>query len=110
MKLRIEDDTLRLRLSEEEVQEFAEKGRVVAVVHFGPGPQQHMTYALERAAEANAAAVQVRFDAAGLTVLVPSAVATTWTNTEQNGFSENLPFAEARYLRVLVEKDLDCRH
>ena len=110
MKLRIEDDTLRLRLSEREVREFALKGRVAAVVHFGPGPQQHMTYALERAPAASAAAVQVRFDTSGLTVLVPSAVATAWTSTEQNGFSENLPLAEARHLRVLVEKDLDCRH
>ena len=110
MKLRIEDDTLRLRLSEVEVQEFAKKGRVAAVVHFGPGPQQQMTYALERSSESNASTVQVRFDAAGLTVLVPIAVATAWTGTEQNGFSENLPVAEARHLRVLVEKDLDCRH
>ena len=110
MKLRIEDDTLRLRLSEKEVHEFAENGRVAAVVHFGVGPQQQMTYALERAAPAGPAAVQVRFDAAGLTVLVPAAVATAWTSTEQNGFSENLPLAEARHLRILVEKDLDCRH
>ena len=110
MKLRIEDDTLRLRLSEKEVQEFAASGRVAAVVHFGPGPQQHMTYALERAATADMPAVQVRFDAAGLTVLVPTAIAVAWANTDQNGFSENLPLAEARHLRVLVEKDLDCRH
>ena len=107
MKLRIEDDTLRLRLSEKEVLEFADKGRVAAVVHFGAGPQQHMTYALERT---DVAAVQVRFDATGLTVLVPTAVATIWTTTEQNGFSENLPLVEARHLRILVEKDLDCRH
>ena len=110
MKLRIEDNSLRLRLSESEVQEFAQKGRVAAVVHFGPGPQQQMTYALERAAETSAPAVQVRFDTTGLTVLVPNAVASAWVNSEQNGFSENLPLAEARHLRVLVEKDLDCRH
>ena len=111
MKLRIEDDTLRLRLSESEVRDFAQKGRVAAVIRFGTGPQQQMTYALERTSEASAAAtVQVRFDATGLTVLVPNAVATTWANTEQNGFSENLSLAEAQHLRVLVEKDLDCRH
>ena len=110
MKLRIEDDTLRLRLSAKEVHEFAANGRVAAVVHFGIGPQQQMTYALERAPEASATAVQVRFDSAGLTVLVPTAVAIAWTSTEQNGFSENLPLAEAQHLRVLVEKDLDCRH
>ena len=107
MKLRIEDDTLRLRLSEKEVLEFTDQGRVAAVVHFGAGPQQQLTYALERA---DVAAVQVRFDATGLTVLVPTAIATIWTTTEQNGFAGNLPLVEARHLRILVEKDLDCRH
>ena len=110
MKLRIEDDTLRLRLSAAEVSEFASTGRVAAIMHFGIGSQQHMSYALERAADSEDAALHVRFDAAGLAVVVPAAVAHAWTTTEQNGFSENLPLAEARHLRVLVEKDLECRH
>ena len=110
MKLRIEDDTLRLRLSATEVSEFASTGRVVAVMHFGSGAGQRMAYALERAPDDGAATLHVRFDAAGLAVVVPAAVAHAWTTTEQNGFSENLPLAEARHLRVLVEKDLDCRH
>lgn len=110
MKLRIEDDTLRLRLSENEVQEFAATGRVAAVVHFGPGPGQQLTYALERAAIGEALAVRVRYDGAGLTVVVPHDVAATWTTTEQNGFSDNLPLVAAQGLRVLVEKDLDCSH
>ena len=110
MKLRIEDDTLRLRLSEGEVREFAATGRVAAVVHFGPGPGQRLMYALERAAISEAAAVRVRYDGGGLTVVVPHDVAVAWTTTEQNGFSENLPLAETQRLRILVEKDLDCSH
>ena len=110
MKLRIEDDTLRLRLSENEVREFAAIGRVAAVVHFGPGPGQQLTYALELAPATDALAVRVRYDGAGLTVMVPHDVAIAWTTTEQNGFSENLPLAEAQRLRILVEKDLDCSH
>lgn len=110
MKLRIEDDTLRLRLSAPEVREFAETGRVAAVVHFGAGPQQQLTYALERDAHPQAAAVWARYEAGGLTVLVPAATADAWTTTEQNGFASNLPVAGAPALRILVEKDLDCRH
>lgn len=109
MKLRIEDDTLRLRLSTAEVRAFATTSRVAAVVHFGPGPAQQLTYALE-CADASTTAVQVRYDATGLTVLVPGAVAVAWTSTEQNGFSAELPLAGGRHLRVLVEKELDCRH
>ncbi len=110
MKLRIEDDTLRLRLSEAEVREFAENGRVAAVVRFGPGPHEQLTYALEQAADPAVTTVRVRYDPAGLTVLVPGAVAALWTTTEQNGFSEQLPLTDAHRLRILVEKDLGCRH
>ena len=110
MKLRIEDNTLRLRLSAAEVSEFATAGRVAAIVHFGMGPRQHMSYALERAPDDQTTTLHVRFDAAGLVVVVPAAVAYAWVTTEQNGFSENLPLAEARHLRVSVEKDLECRH
>lgn len=108
MKLRIEDDTLRLRLSGAEVEEFAATGRVAAAVHFGATADQRLTYALERTAPADA--VQVRYAPGALTVLVPGALADTWTGTDQNGFSERVALADARQLRILVEKDLDCRH
>ncbi len=110
MKLRIEDDTLRLRLSEAEVREFAATGRVAAAVQFGPDAGQRLSYALERTAPGGAPAVGVRYAPGALTVLVPDAVANAWTGTAQNGFSERVALADARQLRVLVEKDLDCRH
>ena len=107
MKLRIEDDTLRLRLSDAEVREFAATGRVVAAVHFGAAAGQQLTYALERA---DASAVGVLYAPGALTVQVPRALADAWTTTAQNGFSEHVALADARQLRILVEKDLDCRH
>ena len=107
MKLRIEDDTLRLRLSDAEVQAFAATGRVATAVHFGAEADQQLTYALERA---EAAAVGVRYAPGTLTVLVPRALADAWTGTDRNGFSERVALADARQLRILVEKDLDCRH
>ncbi|MDQ2769356.1 MAG: hypothetical protein M3Y54_02500 [Bacteroidota bacterium] len=115
MKLRIEDDTLRLRLSPTEVAEFAQQGRVEGAVHFGSGPQQRLTYALERGSELpqtlpDAEPVQVHYEPGALTILVPFAQAKTWVETDQNGFSHILPLAENQHLRILVEKDLDCKH
>lgn len=113
MKLRIENDTLRLRLTEAEVQEFASSGRVAAAVHFGPAPDQHFSYALERGSETPqtlAEPVQVHYAPGALTVLVPFTVARDWTETSQNGFSHDVPLAQNQRLRILVEKDLDCRH
>jgi hypothetical protein len=106
MKLRIENDTLRLRLSEDEVHTFAHTGRVAATIHFGPG--QQLTYALERSSDAGE--VQVRYQPGALTVVVPAALAAAWASTDQNGFAQQLTLAQGQALRILVEKDLDCRH
>ena len=115
MKLRIEDDTLRLRLSEGELHEFASTGRVEAAVHFGLNPEQRLTYALERGSEPaqtlpNEEPVQVHYEPGAITVRVPFALAKSWVETDQNGFSHDVPLAENQRLRILVEKDLDCRH
>jgi len=115
MKLRIEDDTLRLRLSGGEVQEFARTGQVTATVHFGVGPDQHLRYSLQRGSEPaeslpNVEPVQVHYALGALTVRVPFALAKTWVETDEIGFSHDLPLPEHQHLRILVEKDLDCRH
>jgi len=115
MKLRIEDDTLRLRLTGSEVHEFATTGRVAATVHFGVGPEQQLTYALERGSEASPTAalaepVQVHYEPGAITVLVPFTLAKTWVETDQNSFTHDLPLPENQRLNILVEKDLDCSH
>ncbi|MBJ6144996.1 hypothetical protein [Hymenobacter sp. BT559] len=111
MKLRLEENSLRLRVSEAEVQEFAHSGRVAYTIVFGPGADQTLHYSLEKLpATASAEAVQVRYAAGALAVEVPAALAQEWTNTEKNGFSAQIVVAEGRELRILVEKDLDCRH
>lgn len=111
MKLRLEEDSLRLRLSAQEVAQFAQTGRVAYTIAFGPAPDQTLRYALETlppSAEANA--VQVRYAAGALAVAIPTPLAQEWTGTEKNGFSAQILVAEGRELRILVEKDLDCRH
>jgi len=111
MKLRLEENSLRLRLSEAEVRQFAATGRVAYTIAFGPGPGQTLDYALERLPEASAApGVQVRYAAGALAVEVPAALARSWTDTENIGFKGQVLVAEGQELRILVEKDLDCRH
>jgi hypothetical protein len=110
MKLRLEENSLRLRLSEAEVAEFANTGRIAYTIAFGPGAEQTLVYALEQLpATATAAAVQVRYEAGTLAVEVPAAIAHSWTTTENIGFKGRVLTAENQELRILVEKDLDCR-
>ncbi|RZK11366.1 MAG: hypothetical protein EOO56_29055 [Hymenobacter sp.] len=111
MKLRLEENSVRLRLSAAEVAQFAQTGRVAYTIAFGPLPGQTLLYALKQLpVSSEAAAVQVRYDAGALAVEVPAALAQEWTGTEKNGFSAQIVVAEGRKLRILIEKDLDCRH
>ena len=111
MKLRLEENSLRLRLSDDEVQQFARTGHVAYTIAFGPAPGQTLHYALEKLpASAETKTVQVRYQAGALAVEVPATLAQEWTDTEKNGFSAKTVIAEGRELRILVEKDLDCQH
>jgi hypothetical protein len=120
MKLRLEDNTLRLRLSSAEVQTFATSGRIATATHFGPAPEQQLSYALERAAPgefARLSAIEaenagpetpaLRYAPGRITVLVPAALADDWTSTNRTGFSAEIIVSETAKLRILVEKDLD---
>ena len=111
MKLRLEENSLRLRLSEAEVHQFAATGQVAYTIVFGPAPGQTLVYALERLPETSpATTVQVLYEAGVLAVEVPAAVARNWINTENIGFKAQVLVAEGQELRILVEKDLDSHH
>ncbi|PJJ52983.1 DUF7009 family protein [Hymenobacter chitinivorans] len=107
MKLRFEDHSLRLRLSEEEVQQFAQAGRVAVTVPLGPTAADHLTYALERAENEE---FRITHGAGAITVKVPATLAHHWTSTDQNGLTATLMMAQDQPLKILIEKDLDCRH
>ncbi|GAB3636764.1 hypothetical protein GCM10027422_23540 [Hymenobacter arcticus] len=111
MKLRLEENSLRLRLSETEVAQFASTGRVAYTIVFGPAAGQTLEYALEQLPATDPApAVRVRYSAGALAIEVPAALAKGWTSTEKIGFSERVRVAANQELRIMVEKDLDCRN
>ena len=87
MKLRLEENSLRLRLSEAEVAQFARTGQVAYTIAFGPTPDTTLHYSLERLPDMEpATAVQVRYEAGQLAVQVPAVIAREWTETENIGF------------------------
>ncbi|UXX77981.1 hypothetical protein N7E81_11480 [Reichenbachiella carrageenanivorans] len=100
MKIRINGNFVRLRLSQSEVTQFGETGQVGDAIQFG---QRSLTY---RLASNNDAEVSVNFDGENITVSVPKALADDWIQTELVGF-EN---ADQSNVRILVEKDFQCLH
>ncbi|TYZ13554.1 hypothetical protein FY528_03855 [Hymenobacter lutimineralis] len=108
MKIRLEENTLRVRLDAREILVFQQQGRLETVVCLGLLASDQLTYTLERAPDAQALAVAC---AAGtVRVLVPTAAADAWTTTGQVSLQGAMPVFNNQVLQILVEKDLGCKH
>ncbi|MEL7059217.1 MAG: hypothetical protein AAGN46_04225 [Acidobacteriota bacterium] len=106
MKLRMQGQSLRLRLRPAEVEALAERGRVDERIVFGPEPNEALTYALE--VDEAAASLTLRHAPGSLTVLVPLEQAAVWASSDQVGFEGEVDVGDEEPLRLLVEKDWQC--
>jgi hypothetical protein len=104
MKLRIRDNSLRLRLMQGEVRQLRDTGVVVARTMFPDG--REFSYALE----ASPASVRpgAAFDGGTLTVRLPEAMANTWADTDEVGIRGEVELEDSGTLVILVEKDFTC--
>lgn len=103
MKLRIRDNSIRLRLSQTEVKEIAEGRLVQSTVQFARGARLH--YVLEPAL--GIATLEARYEDHRITVLVPTAMAKHWANSDEVSLKADVPI-EGDELFILVEKDFQC--
>ncbi|MBT2558797.1 hypothetical protein J7E24_13450 [Hymenobacter sp. ISL-91] len=109
MKLRLDENSLRLRLEPEEVTEFQKAGRLETAVALGPGAAGQLRYSLEQATDVPA--LTVRQEPGRIRVLVPAAQARAWAESaEEISLRTKLEVAENQFLLILVEKDLGCAH
>lgn len=104
MKLRILGDSLRLRLSQSEVQRFARDGRVEQTIRFGGDAQ--MTYALVHDPEISR--LDASFAAGVMTVRMASTVARQWAESDQVSLTGEQTIEADASLALLVEKDFKC--
>jgi hypothetical protein len=101
VKLRILDDSIRLRLARAEVDLLAAVGEVSGTTRFPGGAE--LTYRL-------ASGDTFTADSADgvVTILIPAVDVAAWTSDdEQIGLYANLPTAGGE-LRIIVEKDFHC--
>ncbi|GAA3933660.1 DUF7009 family protein [Hymenobacter algoricola] len=110
MKLRLEDNTLRLRLSAADLTEFSRAGRLETVLLLGLAATDTLTYALVRAADLAGSEPQLIYAPGHITIALPAPLADAWTSTETISLRGQLPVAGNQVLHILVEKDLDCKH
>ena len=100
MKLRMQSNSVRLRLSQPEVAALGEGGRVEECVEFAP--DRTLRYSIESADTPLASAA---LDDSFIRVKLPRAEVKRWIETDQIGIE-----AEQGALRLLIEKDFKCIH
>ena len=108
MKLRIHDNSIRLRLTRSEVARFSTAGRIEATLQFGPDPSQWLTYGLE--AVPGAERIGVTGSAQHLIIRIPSAMAREWTGTERVSIAAQYSVHGLGPIELLVEKEFRRLH
>jgi hypothetical protein len=104
VKLRIDGDSLRLRLNRSDIEQFRQTGVCTESLRFGS--DSRLTYMLETSSELTAMATEYRQDC--IRVLVPVAMAQEWVGSDQISLSRDCVDGEAPSL--LIEKDFQCLH
>jgi hypothetical protein len=106
MKLRLQFNSIRLRLKQSEVAQFAQTGRVVEKIIFGTADGETFHYVL--AATDTVSSPQATVTASGIVVQVPVPAALRWVYTDQVGIEGEQPVIGQVNLRILIEKDFAC--
>jgi len=106
MKLRVNGNSIRLRLLRSEVSTFVETGRIEQTIHFAPGDDAFLMYGLEH--EPDITDVLVRHQQSEVTVVLPTQQAISWAETGQIGIYSVVNLGGHGILDVIVEKDFAC--
>jgi hypothetical protein len=102
MKLRIQGNSLRLRLTQKEVALVRNRGLVESHIEFAPG--HSLAYLIEGLP--NAETMSTTFDGSAIRVTIPMHEMTEWAESDRVGI-------EARSnsgVELLIEKDFKCLH
>jgi len=106
VKLRLQFNSIRLRLKRSEVEQFAQTGRLEEKIFLGTGGDEIFSYVLEStgAASTTRAVLTPR----AVTVQVPPEAVMKWASSDQIGIEAEQSVAHQANLRILIEKDFAC--
>lgn len=103
MKLRVKGSSLRLRLTQGEVQRLEREGQVAEEVHFGGGAK--LTYRLRT--DMGSSNISASYGNNVIDILIPKQAALSWSHTDQVTLSGSEPVTDGE-LRIVIEKDWNC--
>ena len=104
MKLRIKGNSLRLRLSQIDVELLKAESLVQDRIKFGPAKEQSLLY---RLVKSNVKKVNAVYQDNEITVSIPESVMRKWFEPEEVSIRAVM-LMNAETLNILVEKDFQC--
>ncbi len=104
MKLRIRDNSIRLRLSQSEVATIRTTGIVGGKVTFAADSK--LVYCLESSPACVDTAA--RFDNGELLVRLPEAIVVQWADSDEISIEATQSLDDGDSLKILIEKDFAC--
>jgi hypothetical protein len=105
MKLRILNNSLRLRLSQNEVDQLYNTGLLESSMAFGTGNDDNFKYTLQTTETEDAGA---QFTGNRLIVIIPLELVNSWAVSDQVTIDYLQHNGDNEDLRILVEKDFKC--
>lgn len=103
MKLRIRGNSLRIRVSQTELEQISRDGAAFDVIHFDAATR--LEYGVEVHADRPLGA---RFSGAGIRVTVPADEVERWLAPDQVSIAGEQALASGGALKILIEKDFTC--
>jgi len=97
---------MRLRVLRPELSRLVETGSIEERVYFTPSDQSAFTYALKL--ESGLSNVQLRYERAKITVILPAEIATRWADNNEVGIYAAVDLEKQGRLDIIVEKDFAC--
>ena len=103
MKIRIQGNSIRIRLSKSEVDKLSAIGYIEEKTSFG---SNSFCYCLQRKSEISELAASYMDNK--ITMYVPELFLANWPENNIVGFDANMPIGENEHLYLLLEKDFKC--
>lgn len=104
MKLRIQGDSVRMRITRPELERMQNDGGISETVNFGP--DRKLDYRIT--ASDDAAALRAEFSSGGIVISIPRPTFDQWAGTDEISIRGEQPVAGDQSLKILVEKDYAC--
>ncbi len=105
MKIRIKDNSIRLRLDKRDIDQLSKNGHVTSRTMIpGDGCIDKFIYALKEGGSEISALLANNT----ITISIPKDRVTKWTQSEEVGIEHTLDLKNGDRLRLLIEKDFQC--